>query len=115
MNILEIVGNAPRMVANEALYYCLRALKQAGLPPESKKDYFYDTKTSAPSAEGIELAKLILEKICDSEHTELDHIARYKINEYLTNVAQASSAISARVEGFDVSRGAELLRHMRTF
>ena len=38
MNVGELIAGASRVVANEALYYCLRALKQAGLHEESKKD-----------------------------------------------------------------------------
>lgn len=113
MNILTYVGNAPRDTATEALYYSLRALKQAGLPELSKKDYFADTASSSPTSEGIALANKILAAIEEEEGMDLDHVDKQVIISYTHDVARAMDALSKRVEGFSVERGAELLRQMR--
>jgi hypothetical protein len=114
MDILALVESVPRNVATEALYYCLRALKQAGLPSESKKDYFFDTASSSPSTEGVALARSILNDIARTAGEELDRIPRPQINKYIQEVARATSVLSARVEGFSVEKGSALLERMRS-
>ncbi|MES2938576.1 MAG: hypothetical protein V4864_12900 [Pseudomonadota bacterium] len=114
MEILALVESAPHEVATEALYFCLRALKQAGLANESKKDYFHDTDTSLPSPVSVELAQQVLQSICVAESApDIDHVARFRIDHYITEVARASDTISSRTSRIDLARGAELLRKMR--
>lgn len=114
MDILTFVESASRNVATEALYYCLRALKQAGLPDESKKNFFFDTASSSPSPEGIALAQRILDEIAQTEGKELDRIDRVQLNLYIQDVAIATNALSARVEGFSIEKGSALLERMRS-
>ena len=75
INISDFTSGLPRSVANEALYYCLRALKQSALPRASRKDYFYDTNRSKPSEEAVTLAQRILNEIAALEHCDLDCIS----------------------------------------
>ena len=114
MNILSIVDSVPRSIATEALYYCLRALKQAGLPAESKKDYFFDTEGSHPNETSVALARQILERIVAVEGRELDLLDRERIHGYIHEVANATDTLSTRVDGFNKERGAELLQRMRS-
>ena len=114
MNILSIVDSVPRSIATEALYYCLRALKQAGLPAESKKDYFFDTEGSHPNESSVALARQILERIVAVEGQELDLLDRERIHDYIHEVANATDTLSTRVDGFNKERGAELLQRMRS-
>ncbi|MCQ8117485.1 hypothetical protein [Methylomonas rosea] len=113
MDILAIVESRPRRIAREALYYCLRALKQAGLPSESKKDYFHDSESSMPTEEGVALANEILSFIAFEEGVDLDHIEDHRIHVYLTEIAKASDFAASSVEGFNVETGQELLKRMR--
>ena len=114
MNVLTLVESEPRNIATEALYYCLRALKQAGLPNVSKKNVFFDTASSSPSREGIALAQRILDEIAKAEGEELDRIHRVRLNKYIQDVARATNALSARVEGFSIEKGSALLERMRS-
>lgn len=114
MEILALVESAPHEVATEALYFCLRALKQAGLAQESKKDYFHDTDSSRPSSASVKLAEHVLQSICAAESaSDIDHIARFRIDHYIGEVARASDTISTRKGKIDLVRGSELLRKMR--
>jgi hypothetical protein len=114
MDILALVKSAPRNIATEALYYCLRALKQAGLPGQSKKDYFFDTASSSPSTEGVALARLILNDIASDAGEELDRVPRPLIQKYIQEVARATSVLSSRVDGFSIEKGSALLERMRS-
>jgi hypothetical protein len=113
MKILNLVEGHQRKTASEALYYCLRALKQAGLPNNSKKDYFFDSPTSTPSDEGVKLAKHILAEIISAEGAELDLISELRIYALIQEVAEASDTVASRVDGFNILHGAELLNKLR--
>jgi hypothetical protein len=113
MNIIALIESSSRVTAVEALYYSLRALKQAGLPEISKKDYFSDTESSTPTPEGVALAKIILSSIENAEQVDIDHIEPVKISSYISDVARAMDSLSIRVKDFSVERGAELLEKMR--
>jgi hypothetical protein len=113
MDILTFVESFPRDVATEALYYCLRAMKQAKLPEQSKKDFFFDTASSTPSSESIVLANKVLAAIEEAEGASLDAFDKQLVISYTHDVARAMDALARRVEGFSVERGAELLRQMR--
>jgi hypothetical protein len=114
MNILSLVESAPRNIATEALYYCLRALKQAGVPSASKKDYFFDTTSSHPSTEGMTLAQVVLDEITKTEGKELDQIDETRVIHYMREIARATSALATRVDGFSVEKGSALLERMRS-
>ena len=113
MNIIELIAGNQRAIANEALYYCIRALKQAGLPPGSKKDPFHDTESSKPSTDAVALANSIIEKIVAVEGTPLDKMPEKTINPYISLMAKASNRLIALNAETDVEKGAELLRRMR--
>lgn len=113
MNMLMYVESAERATATEALYYCLRALKQAGLPSGAKKNYFFDTSSSAPTPDSVALAGAILAGIEAAEGSDIDHVDQAAIAAYIKQVAQTVDALSRQIEGFSVDRGAELLARMR--
>ena len=114
MEIIALVESAPHQAATEALYFCIRALKQARLAGSAKKDYFHDTETSRPSETSVALAKHVLQSICQAESVaEIEHISPQKLSYYLTQVARASDLVSARGTPVDLARGSELLRRMR--
>lgn len=114
MDTIAVVSNAAPKIATEALYFALRALKQAGLSGESKKDYFHDSEGSLPSEASVSLAKAVLESICTREGVaDVDNIPRFRVGQYILEVARASDEIATRSANFSVGRGVELLKKMR--
>ena len=112
MNWLTLLESVPRMVATEAIYYCMRALSQVELPNELKHDYFRDTLMSKPTPEAIELTKTILKKIEELEGTDLDHLDQQKADAYTCELGIAGDELILRTEGFNRERGAELVRQL---
>ena len=113
MNIFKLISEHPRSIANEALYYCIRAIKQAGLSGNSKKDPFHDTGMSKPSAEAIALADKILSEIVRIEKQDLDHIDKHRIGKYISIVGKASVQLAESDSKINKENGINLLRKMR--
>lgn len=113
MDILARVESVPRELATEALYYCLRALVQAGLPESSKTEMYGYTPPAMRTPQGIALAQKILAQIEEAEQTDIDHIERKRLNIYIRQVANAADGVYASIEGFDLARGAALLEELR--
>ncbi|MFZ4525992.1 MAG: hypothetical protein ACOYOE_10690 [Chlorobium sp.] len=113
MNISGIISGYSREIANEALYFCIRALKQAGLPVDSKKDPFHDTETSKPSENALALAKRILTEIVSIEKKDLDYISAQRIKLYIDLVADASYKLVKSNTATDIKNGTILLQRMR--
>lgn len=114
MNILSLVREDQIEYAREALYYCLRALKQAGLSEDAKKDYFFDTEASAPSEDAVALASFIVSEITKAEGADVDAISEEKIGQYVSDVADAINTLSSRTEGFDIENGMAKLEELRS-
>ena len=112
MNWLPLLESVPRMVATEALYYCMRALEQVSVPMMLKHDHFRDTLMSKPTPEAVELAKTILGKIEEVEGTDLDHLDQNKADRYTCELGAAGDELILRMEGFNRERGAELVRQL---
>ena len=112
MNWLPLLESVPRMMATEAIYYCIRALEQVGVPVMLKHDHFRDTLLSKPTPEAVELAKRILGKIEEVEATDLDHLDQQKADMYTCQLGVAGDELILRMEGFDRERGAELVRQL---
>jgi hypothetical protein len=112
MDMLNLVESVPRMVATEAINYCMRALSQVGTPIEVQRDYFHDTASSKPTPEAVDLAKTILSKIEDEEGIDLDHLDVRKAEMYICELGIASDELILRMEGFNRERGAELVRQL---
>jgi hypothetical protein len=113
MDILGMAINNPREIISEAIYYCIRALKQAPLPPTSQKDYFHDSTKSHPTKDGVTLAKRILSEISRLEGSELSQIPEKRIHQYISMLSDANSQITRQQLNFDSSKGAKLLRKFR--
>ena len=112
MNWLPILASVPRMVATEAIYYCMRALEQVSVPMMLKHDHFRDTLMSKPTPEAVELAKTILGKIEEVEGTSLDHLDQNTADRYTCELGAAGDELILRMEGFNRERGAELVRQL---
>ncbi|RFP26060.1 hypothetical protein D0T24_09815 [Duganella sp. BJB480] len=112
MDILTYVESAPENSAASVIYYCIRALDQAGLPKEQQRDIFFDGPSNPATPEDIELTKTILAAIEEAEHMRLDDLDRKTAEAYIRNASDAMDTLIDRMEGYDEARGRELLRKM---
>ncbi|MQA21055.1 MULTISPECIES: hypothetical protein [Rugamonas] len=112
MDILTYVETAPEDTAFAVIYYCMRALDQAGLPEEQQRDIFFDGPSNPPTTESINLTRAILAAIEEAEHMPIDDLDRKTAEAYIRNAGAAMDTMITRMEGYDEARGKELLRRM---
>jgi hypothetical protein len=113
MNILACVESVPRVMATEALHYCLRALEHAGEPGAPDRDFFFDVPSCAPGPESRALTLNILSGIEQAECMNIHHLDRATAAAYIHEISETISTLTRRMPGFDPKRGEELLRKMR--
>ena len=113
MNILACVESVPRMMATEALHYCLRALEHAGEPGAPDRDFFFDVPSCSPGPESRALTLKILSGIEQAERMGIHRLDRETVVAYMREICATVSTLTRRMPGFDPERGEELLRKMR--
>lgn len=112
MNWHTLLESVPRMVATEAVGYCMSALSQVGVPAMSKRDYFFPMFRSMPTPEAVELAKIILGKIEEVEGREIEDLDTKTADRYICELGVADDELIERVEGLSRERGDELFRRL---
>ncbi|HEX7987838.1 MAG TPA: hypothetical protein VF616_30290 [Duganella sp.] len=112
MNWDTLLESVPRMVATEAVGYCMSALSQVGVPAMSKRDYFFPMFRSMPTPEAVELAKKILGKIEEAEDKEIEDLDATTAERYICELGVAEDELTERVEGLSRERGDELIRRL---
>lgn len=112
MNWRILLESVPRMAATEAVGYCMSALSQVGVPPMSKRDYFFPMFRSAPTPDAVELAKIILGKIEEAEGKEIEDLDAKTADRYICELGLADDELIERVEGLSRARGDELVRRL---
>lgn len=114
MNWHTLLESVPRMVATEAVGYCMSALSQVDVPAMSRRDYFFPMFRSTPTPEAVELAKKILGKIEEMEGKEIEDLNTTKADRYICELGVADEELTERVEGLSRERGDELLRRLHS-
>ena len=114
MNWSILLESVPRMVATEAVGYCMSALSQVAVPAMSKRDYFFPMFRSMPTPEAVELAKKILGKIEETERKEIEGLDTKTADRYICELGVAEDELTERVEGLSRERGEELLRRLHS-
>lgn len=112
MDILTYIESVTLDTAIAVVYYCIRALEQAGLPEEQQRDIFFEGPSSPPPPGSIELTHTILAAIEEAEHMCIDDLDRKTADAYIRNAGNAMDTLITRMEGYDEARGKELLRRM---
>jgi hypothetical protein len=113
MNILSYVESVPRVMATEALHYCLRALEHAGELKQSNRDIFFDVPSCAPGPESRALTLAVLSGIEEAEKKQLDDLDRVTIAAYTHDIASTVGILSSRIPGFNLTRGREMLEKIQ--
>ncbi len=113
MDILTYIESAALDTAIAVVYYCIRALEQAGLPEEQQRDIFFEGPSSPPPAGSIELTHTILAAIEEAEHMRIDDLDRKTADAYIRNAGSAMDTMIMRMEGYDEINVEELLRKMQ--
>ncbi|MGV7207676.1 hypothetical protein ACLB1G_07460 [Oxalobacteraceae bacterium A2-2] len=111
--MLKFVGDAPRNIGTEALYYCVKALEQAGLPKEVKRDYFRDVESDVPNEAAVKIACSILDAIELAERKNIDQIPPQAVGAYIAQADKAMGALTTGRNGRSRERAARLLMEMR--
>lgn len=113
MNLSRFINRVPSHVASEALYYCLRAIKQAGMVSNEKKDFFDDAGESKPSEAGKTLTNEILEAISIQEGRPYDSLDHQVLRAYLVMISKAIVDLSLTAPGLNIVSGKSLLEKLR--
>ncbi|ELX10480.1 hypothetical protein Jab_2c25710 [Janthinobacterium sp. HH01] len=112
MDILTYIESTALDTAIAAVYYCIRALEQAGLPEGQQRDIFFEGPSSPPPPGSIELTHKILTAIEEAEHMRIDDLDRKTADAYIRNAGNAMDTMITRMEGYDEINVEELLRKM---
>lgn len=112
MSIYAAIRSTSIQVANEAIYYCIRALKQAKLPLLTRKEYFFDSGESAPSLEIVQLASDILKWIAESENNPIENLDDKIILKYIHELSKFIYDYRLESTSVDISKGADRLRQL---
>lgn len=113
MNILAYVESVPFHTANEALFYCYRALDELAWPRDMRGDFFFDAPGCTPSADSRALTLAILAGIAEQERCPLEQLDADTRHGYTRALGEAGDALTARLPGLDAARGDALLRQLR--
>ena len=114
MDILTYVETAPEDTAFAVIHYCIRALDQAGLSEEQRRDIFFDGPSNPPTMDSISLTRKILAAIEEAEHMRIEDLDRKTAEAYIRNAADAMDTLITRMEGYDEINGEELLQKIQT-
>lgn len=112
MDILTYIEPVALDTAIATVYYCIRALEQAGLPEEQQRDIFFEGPSTTPPPGSVELTHTILAAIEEAEHKRLDDLDGKTASAYIRNAGRAMDTLIERMEGYDEASGRELLRKM---
>lgn len=114
MDVFSYIESAPFEIANEALFYCMRAFDYAQRPKEWRPDIFFDHPSCLPGPEAQALTRAILSAIELEAQKQIDELDKKSFATYLDAIGDAGDILDAHnPPRGDQARVEEFFRQIR--